>query len=318
MLLLTDAEVDALVTPEEARRLAMEAYRAHAARRFPAPGRLLLKQAAPPGGALVLAGLGDGPDLVTKANINGWPDGPSAPRRTSSLLVLWDLERALPRALLGAAAFNDHRTAGGLAAASLLLAPGARTLALFGAGKIARGALAAMTAALALREVRLVGRDHARAQALAATCAVARAVTDAAEAVRGADIVLCATSADTPVFPGEAVRDGALVLLAGATRGDAREADDALMRRALVWADDAKDALEKGGDIRLALASGALSPDRWRGEIGALDVPPDSPHPRVFKSIGIAPQDLLLARHVVALAEARAIGLRHPMFGDWS
>jgi len=322
MLILTDAEVDALVTPEVAIALAMEAYRAHAARHFPPPGRLSFRQAAPPSGALVLAGMGDGADLVVKANIHGWPAGRAAPRRTSSLLTLWDLEAALPSALLAAAAFNDHRTAGGLAAAARLLAPpAARRLALFGAGKIARAALRTMAAAFPLEEVRIVSRSLGRAQALAAETRAAaprvQALADAAAAVRDADIVLCATSAEAAVFPGDAVPDGALVLLAGATRGDAREADDALMRRALVWADDAEDALAKGGDIRLPLASGALDPARWQGEIGALAAPPRGRQPRVFKSIGIAAQDLLLARHVVAQAEARGIGLRHAMFGAW-
>ena len=317
MLILTDDEVDRLIEPEAAIALALEAYRAHAARRFPPPGRLALKQAEPAGGVLVLAGLGDGADLVVKSNIHGWPDGPAAPRRTGSLLALWDLRAALPRALLATAAFNDHRTAAGLAAAARLLArPGASRLALFGAGKIARGALATMRAAFPLDDVRIVSRDPARAAALAGTDA--RVFADPAEAVRDADIVLCATSADTPVFPGDAVADQALVLLAGATRGDAREADDALMRRAMVWADDATDSLEKGGDIRMALASGALTADRWLGEIGTLDAPPRAEGPRVFKSIGIAPQDLLLARHVVACAESAGIGLRHDMFPGWT
>lgn len=322
MLILTDAEVDRLVTPEAARSLALDAYRAHAARRFPVPGRLALKQAGPEAGALVLAGLGDGGDLVVKSNIHGWPDGAGGARRTTSLLSLWDLRAALPVALLAAAAFNDHRTAGGLAAAAQLLAPrDASRLALFGAGKIARAALRAMAALLPLQEIRIVSRRLARAEALAAEEAAAapvvRAMADPAEAVRDADVILCVTTSATPVFPGEVVRDGALVLLAGATRGDAREADDALMRRALVWADDATEALEKGGDIRLALSSGALDADRWRGEIGALDAPPPDGGIRVFKSIGIAPQDLLLARHVVVQARARGIGLHHPMFGSW-
>ncbi|WP_237213671.1 ornithine cyclodeaminase family protein [Falsiroseomonas oryziterrae] len=322
MLILTDAEVDALVTPADALALAAEAYRLHASKRLPGPARVALKQAAPPGGALVLAGLG-GADLVVKSNIHGWPHGPDAPRRTASLLALWDMRTALPRALLASAAFNDHRTAGGLAAAARLLAPpGARRLALFGAGKIARAALRAMAAAFPLEEVRIASRGPARATELAVAeqgaAPVVRAVADPTEAARHADILLCATSSDSAVFPGDVVRDGALVLLAGATRGDAREADDAIMRRATVWADDTTDALEKGGDIRLALASGTLDPGRWRGEIGLLDAPPPADgRIRVFKSIGIAAQDLLLARHVVALAEARGIGLRHRMFEAW-
>lgn len=323
MLILTDAEVDALVTPEAARHLALAAYRAHAAGQFPPPGRLSFRQSMPPGGALVLAGMGDGADLVVKANIHGWPEGEGAARRTTSLLTLWDLKAALPRAVLGAAAFNDHRTAGGLAAAAQLLAPAtASRLALFGAGKIARAALRAMAAAFPLTDIRIVSRSAPRAAELAAQAAGLapriRALADPAEGVRDADLILCATSADTPVFPGDAVRDGAVVMLAGATRGDAREADDALMRRAHVWADDAQDALEKGGDIRLPLAAGVLDPARWHGAIGGLAAPlPPDGHVRVFKSIGIAPQDLLLARHVVALAEARGVGLRHPMFGAW-
>ncbi len=323
MLILSDAEVDALITPDIARQLALEAYRAHAARHFPPPGRLMLKQATPPAGALLLAGLGGGAEMVTKVNTHGWPGGAQAPRRTSSLLTLWDLHAALPRALLAAAAFNDHRTAGGLAAAArLLAAPGTSRLALFGAGKIARAALRAMSAAFPLAEIRICSRGFARAAALAraeaALAPVVRAVPGASEVVDGAGLILCATTADKPVFPGDAVADGAVVLLAGATRGDAREADDALMRRACVWADDSEDALTKGGDIRLPLASGALTPDRWMGEIGALPAPlPPGREIRVFKSIGIAPQDLLLARHVVAQAETLGMGLRHPMFGEW-
>lgn len=317
MLILADDEVDRLIEPDAAIALACEAYRAHAARRFPAPGRLHFKQTDPEAGALVLAGLGDGPDLVVKSNIHGWPHGTAAPRRTASLLALWDMRLALPRALLAAAAFNDHRTAAGLAAAARLLAPPHATrLALFGAGKIARGALAIMRHAFALEDVRIVSRDRERAHALAGK--VARVVTDPADAVSHADIILCATSSDSPVFPGEAVADHAVVLLAGATRGDAREADDALMHRAMVWADDATDALEKGGDIRLPLASGVLDPARWLGEIGALEAPPPADTPRVFKSIGIPPQDLLLARHIVARAEAEGVGLRHDMFPFWT
>jgi ornithine cyclodeaminase len=317
MLILTDDEVDRLIEPDAAIALAWEAYRAHAARRFPAPGRLHFKQADPQAGALVLAGLGDGPDLVVKSNIHGWPHGASAPRRTASLLALWDMRLALPRALLATAAFNDHRTAAGLAAAARLLAPpNATRLALFGAGKIARGALAMMRHAFPLDDVRIVSRDRSRAQALAGTAA--RVVADPADAVRDADIILCATSSDSAVFPGDAVADHAVVLLAGATRGDAREADDALMRRALVWADDATDALEKGGDIRIPLASGALDAVRWRGEIGSLRGTQPADAPRVFKSIGVAPQDLLLARHIVARAEADGVGLRHDMFPSWT
>jgi ornithine cyclodeaminase/alanine dehydrogenase-like protein (mu-crystallin family) len=109
------------------------------------------------------------------------------------------------------------------------------------------------------------------------------------------------------------VKPDGLVILGGANRPNAREADDDLMRRARIVIDARHGATEKAGDLVLALASGALTPDRIVAEIGAcLDAPPpEAPGAdlTVFKSLGLAVQDAVLAARLVAKAERAGIGL---------
>ncbi len=81
-----------------------------------------LRQDNPKAGCLLLAGAWGGEHLTVKSNVHAYPDGPEAPRLWGSLLTLWDWQRAVPRALLSAHAFNDHRTAAGFAIGAQVLA----------------------------------------------------------------------------------------------------------------------------------------------------------------------------------------------------
>jgi ornithine cyclodeaminase len=277
---------------------------------------LLLKSETQAAGVLVLAGFALG-KLVIKTNIHADPAG--GHRVGRSLLTLWDQDTAQPLALIAANVFNAHRTAAGFAAAAKILAPpDAATLTVFGAGRLAAPTIRYLASVRPITRVLIVGR--ARAAALAAQAVrwpgfagmTVTACDDPARAAARADIIATVTTADQPVFPGARVQNGALVILGGANRPDAREADDALMGRALIHADHTADALVKAGDLRLALQSGALDPAAIGVEIGALisrDPPVLPPgHVRVFKSIGIAPQDLVLARALLQRAEAMGVG----------
>ena len=86
-------------------------------------------------------------------------------------------------------------------------------------------------------------------------------------------MILTITTADAPVFPGAAAKPGALVILGGANRAHAREADDALMARARVFADHLDGCVERAGDLKIPLGSGALKRERIAGEIGASGRP---------------------------------------------
>jgi ornithine cyclodeaminase/alanine dehydrogenase-like protein (mu-crystallin family) len=321
MRLLTEADIQAAIDPGVAIAAAREAYRLQAAGEVGPPVRAEIAREEPTAGALTLVGA-LGPHLLVKSNVHAWPDGGAAPRLWGGLLTLWDLAACRPRALIAGRAFHDHRTAAGYAAAAdILAASEARTLALFGAGKTAPATLRYLKRVRpGLERVALVGRGPARVRAFAEQVAswpdfagVAVVVeTDGERAVQDADIVVTVTSSSTPVFPGRAVRPGALVVLGGANKPGMREADDELMRRARVLVDARPGILDKAGDLAEALRSGALVPERIVAEIGAcLDrPPPEAPGAdvTVFKSVGLAVQDLLLALRLVEAAERQGRG----------
>ena len=226
---------------------------------------------------LVLGGHSHGRLFALKANAHAYPDPASARRNAVSLLTLWDSAACVPLALIVTTGFNNHRSAAGFAAAAQALAPTeAGTLAVFGAGKIAPAAIRYLTTVRPFRQVLIVGRGRERAAALAAaarTMAGFEAITvdaepDPARAATLADVILTITTADAPVFPGTAVKPGAMVILGGANRAHAREADDALIARARIFADHLDGCLERAGDLKIPLGSGALTRERIAGEIG--------------------------------------------------
>jgi ornithine cyclodeaminase len=328
MIVLSEADVRLLIRPAAAVALAMEAYRLSAGAGAPAL-RGDLRAEGPKRGCLLLTGSAGPDSLSIKSNVHSHADGPDAPRRWASLLTLWDWQRAEPLALISASLFNEHRTAAGFAAGiDRLAAPNASTAAIFGAGRSAPlSALYLKTVRPSLKRLHLVGRSPERLAALANSLAREPALAgvellvDAtpAEAVAASEIVITVTTSDTPVFPGAAARPGSCIVLGGANRKNAREADDALIRRADIYLDARADAFEKAGDLVLAQASSALDSTRIRAEIGAVTGSPPSLSPgadlTIFKSMGLPLQDLLLASALVARAQAEGIGKTIDLMG---
>ncbi|MDP3409008.1 ornithine cyclodeaminase family protein [Bosea sp. (in: a-proteobacteria)] len=321
MIVLSEADIRALIRPTEAVALAVEAFRLTAA------GSALalrgdLRAEEPRRGCLLLTGSAGPDSLSIKSNVHAQPETPDAPRRWASLLTLWDWQRAEPRALISAGLFNEHRTAAGFAAGlDRLAAPDATTAAIFGAGRSAPlAALYLKIARPSLKRLYLVGRSPQRLAALAANLAGEPAMADVelittatpAEAVAASEIVVTVTTSEEPVFPGKAARPGACIVLGGANRPGAREADDELIRRADIYLDARADAFAKAGDLVQSKASGALDPARIRAEIGALPggALPFSPGAdlTVFKSMGLPLQDVLLAEALVTKALACGLG----------
>ncbi len=321
MLVLSEADVDALVEPRQAIALAQEAYRLSAAGGMPS-ARADLRAGDPVRGCLLLAGSAGPATLSIKSNVHAYADGPEAPRRWASLLTLWNWREARPVALISANLFNEHRTAAGFAAGvERLAAPDAETATIIGAGKSAPlTALYLKAVRPSLRRLHCVGRSPERVSALARRLAAEPALADvtlvtnirAAEAVAASAIIVTVTTSDHPVFPGEAAPAGCCIVLGGANRPTAREADDALIRRADIYVDALSGVFEKAGDLALARASGALDPSRLRGEIGGF--PDGTPAPSagadvvLFKSMGLPLQDVLLAEALVRKAQAEGRG----------
>lgn len=321
MRILSEADVMGLLTPEMAIRSAEEAYAAFSGGLALVPPRAEIHRTGPAGTALFMAGLvGDALGVKMVGSVASAED-PSR-RHTGCLTLLWDAADLRPRALLSADVLNDHRTAAGLAVGTRLLAsPDAATHALFGTGKLSFPSAVYIARVRPIRRLILVGRTRAKVDDLAARLRADPAmsgvelVTDLGpdEAVSAADIVTTVTRSATPLFDGRRLRPGTHVNLAGAMRRHEREMDDEAASRGRFYVDSREATLERAGDLVLALESGALDASRIVGEIGSLilgRIPgrQDPADITVFRAMGIAAQDLCLAKALADAAEARQIG----------
>ncbi|MFI2611846.1 ornithine cyclodeaminase family protein [Kitasatospora sp. NPDC018616] len=220
------------------------------------------------------------------------------PRITGSYLLL-DGPTLRLLALLDGAALTALRTPAVTAAALRRLAvPEAEHLVLFGSGPQAYGHLDALLAVRPLRRLTVVARDPGRAGALAG---YGRGLGLAAalggpEVVRDADLVVCCTTARTPLFDGALVPAHAAVAAVGSHQPDAREVDELLVRRAELYVEARTAAHREAGDLLMA---GVAGRQLWNlAELVRGDAPVPDGRPRFFKSVGMAWQDLAVAAEV--------------------
>lgn len=233
------------------------------------------------------------------------------------VVVLLDGRTGTPRAVLDGTELTALRTgaATGLAA-DLLADEEASVLAILGAGAQARTQVEAVRAVRPVHEVRIVSRtrDSAErfAEELAGRTLAVEVFEDRAAALRGADLVVAATSSATPVFDGEDLEPGAFVASIGAYTPEMREVDDATVRRARVVVDSREGALAEAGDLIAPLRAGRLERDEIveLGEIvnGTAEPGRVGREIALFKSVGNAVQDIEAARRIVEAAEARGLG----------
>jgi len=240
-------------------------------------------------------------------------------------IMLFDPVTGQPLALLDGRLITEMRTAAVSAAAAQALARAdAGVLTLIGTGVQAMSHLRAFAHAMELREVRVAGRQevHARRFAAAAeawTGIAVRALRSSEEAIDGADLVVTVTGSATPVLRGSWLSPGAHVSAVGACTPQARELDGEAVARARVFVDSRASAATEAGDLLLAERDGAIGHDHVAGEIGEVFAGrvigrEDDAQVTVFKSLGLAVEDVATARLV--FERARAAGLGHDV--AWS
>lgn len=230
--------------------------------------------------------------------------------RIQAVYVLFDAVTLTPRLLLDGTGLTTLRTpAVSAVAIRQLAAPDAHRLVVFGSGPQAWGHVHAIRAVRPIRTVRLVGRDRARAEALAVRLRGegVDAAVGGADDVRTADIVVCATTATHPVFDGALLAPGACVAAVGSHHPDVRELDDTVFRRAAtVIVEDRATALREAGDVLQAIAAGALTETRLTALAELVAIDPATIDPAgisVFKSVGMSWQDLALAEHAARILD---------------
>ncbi|MEV6898407.1 ornithine cyclodeaminase family protein [Amycolatopsis sp. NPDC051372] len=215
------------------------------------------------------------------------------PRIQGEYLLL-DGATLTPLALLDGVAVTSVRTAAVSAlAVDCLAAPDASRLVVFGTGPQAASHLEALREVRPVRDVVVVGRSASRTEAFAS--AWGARVGTAAD-VASADLVACCTTSPTPLFDGALVRDGATVVAVGSHEPHVREVDSSLVGRATVVVEAVDTALREAGDVVLAVQEGALAPDALvplSDVVRGAALPWSGP--RLFKSVGMAWEDLVVA-----------------------
>ena len=242
------------------------------------------------------------------------------------LVVLFDPETGVPIAILDGSEVTAIRTAAASAAATRRLArEDSRNLALIGSGVQASTHLDAMRAVLPIERVRVFSPSRERREGLAARAAAdgldARAADSAEEALRDADVVCTVTSAREPVVFARMLGPGVHINAVGACVPDARELDVDLLRGARIFVDSVESAMNEAGDLIIPRERGDLGEEIIEGEIGEVyagrkEARRSAAEVTVYKSLGIAVQDLAVARYVLDRAERDGVGVTVPLGGE--
>lgn len=235
------------------------------------------------------------------------------------LVVLFDARTGTPQAIADAAEITAIRTAAATAAATDILARGdARVLAVLGTGEQARAHLEALPLVRSFDRILLWGRDPAKADALGTWAAThlglaTETVPDVRGAVEAADVVCTLTAAPEPILEGAWLRPGTHLNSVGSSIPTTSEIDVEAVARSRVYVDYRASALELAGDLRRAFASGRVDESHIVGEVGQV-LTGAAPGRRsadeitLFKSLGMAAEDLFSASLILERAQAEGVG----------
>jgi ornithine cyclodeaminase/alanine dehydrogenase-like protein (mu-crystallin family) len=204
-------------------------------------------------------------------------------------ISLVDPETGTPLAVMDGRLITEMRTAAVSAVATNLLGSvGAKILAILGSGVQAHSHAEALRLVRQFEEIRVWSPTREHAERFARE--IGAKAMSAEEAVRGADVVVTATNSKTPVLRGSWLKSGCHVNVVGASRPDWREMDDEAMAN-VVFVDSREGAMKESGDVIL---SGAKIYAEL-GEALAGKVPPRANETTIFKSLGMAVEDIAAA-----------------------
>lgn len=242
-------------------------------------------------------------------------------------VLLFDVDTGRLLAVMDASAITAIRTAAVSGVATRALArDDASVLAMLGAGVQAMTHVEAMCLVRPIARVRVWSRSAERARRFARQASARfgveiEPVASAALAVDGADVVCTTTASREPVLRGEWLAPGAHVNAVGASLASARELDTEAVRRARLYVDRRESTLNEAGDFLVPKREGAIGDDHIVGELGdvLLDRVAGRRTPTeitLFKSLGLAVEDVAAAHHVYARAAAAGAGTRVELGGE--
>jgi len=322
LIVLGERDVYELLPIAECIAVMEAAFRAVAAGRFAQPQRLIAW--LPDGHGAICsmpAYLGD-PDALAVKVITVFPENRAAGLEShQGSVLLHETHTGRPLAVIHAGAVTAIRTAAVSALAARILSnPQSTRLALLGSGTQARTHLEAMRAIRPITHVNVWSRtpDHAGAFAREESARhgipieVAQSPRDA---IAGCDIICTLTAATAPVLEGAWLEPGMHVSAAGSSVPPFRELDGEAVKRARLFVDNRDCVLNEADDLRVPIADGVITTGHILGDLGELvtaKVPgrtsPDDV--TLFKSVGMAIEDVASVRELYVRAQSRGRGTR--------
>lgn len=238
-------------------------------------------------------------------------------------IALFDMENGQIKAVIDGQGITAVRTAAASAVATRSLAgAGAETLAIIGTGEQANSHLEAMLLVRPIRKVYVWSPTTAHARGFAEDMSrrfgvPVEAAGSVQEAVMDADIVCTVTASATPVLKGEWLKEGVHINAVGACRAPDRELDTTCVQRASLFVDRLESAVHEAGDYLIPLAEQAIAPQHIKAEIGAVfsGAAPGrqtAEEITLFKSLGLAVEDLAAACHIYEEAVRTGAGIEAP------
>jgi len=239
--------------------------------------------------------------------------------RIQAIMLVFDAATGSPLAVMDGASLTAIRTGAASGAATDILArPDAAVAAIFGAGPQAQTQLEAMAAVRPVRRARVFDANADRAAAFAREMASrlgisVEAAASASAALAGADIVCTATTSSVPVFADADVAPGAHINAVGSYRPTVREIPGETVRRALVVVDHRPAAMAEAGDLLIPMEEGLIARGTAFAELGEIiggrkTGRESADQVTLFKSVGVAVQDLLAADRALANAARLNLG----------
>jgi alanine dehydrogenase len=323
MLVLNRAQVEALLDLDALIDALASAMADLSAGRASAPDRVAALVPEHDGFLAAMPGSVPSARVLMSKLVSLFPHNAGGPLPThQAVIVTFDPETGRPEALLDGTAITATRTGACSALSARLLArEGAEVLAVLGTGVQARSHARAMCRVRRIREVRVAGRDPAKAAKLATDLAGeldvdVRAVSSYEEALDGADIACATTHAVEPVVRRPWLAPGVHVTSVGYNPAG-REVDDATISDALVCVESRRAVLAPfpagSNDLLMPIRDGVITPDHLHAELGELVAgtrPGRSSRNQItlYKSVGVAVQDAAAAALVIASARERGLG----------
>ncbi len=296
IMFLGEDDVRELLRMEELIPAMAGALRDLSAGKVEQPMRLVLPVAEHKGFFAVMPACGGalGAKLVTF-----YPNNTKMPTH-HAMILLFRPETGEPLVTMDGRLITEMRTAAASAVATDALArANASVLAILGSGVQARSHLEALRIVRKFREVRVWSPRNSSKFARQFNVT---AVPSAEVAVRGADVIVVATAATTPVLMGEWLSPGTHINVVGATRPTWRELDDAALRKARIYVESREGAMKESGDI---IAAGEIFAEIGEVVAGTKRGREAEEEITLFKSVGVAVEDIAAAELVYRRAERR-------------